>query len=80
MWGGIYALLFSMTASIENPIKMVFQRVQLIFLVQCDFRTKLLAKKFNIRFLKIRFGPLQRGQSISVTDEGGLWINGYQES
>ena len=68
MWGGIYAVLFSISTilSSENPIKNGFPEgppkvMQNIPCPMWNFKTKLLAKKFNIRSMKIRDLGLFKG-------------------
>ena len=42
-----------------------------------EFQDIIVGQEIQYSFYENRkFGPLQRGQSISVTDQGGLWI-GY---
>ena len=84
MWGGIYAVLFSVSTilSFENPIKNGFPEGPAISyakysLSNVEFQNEIVGKEFQYSFYENkRFGPLQRGQSISVTDQGGIWV-GY---
>ena len=84
MWGGIYAVLFSISTvlSIENPIKNGFQesvaeKYTKYTLSDVEFQNKVIGKEIQYTMYENkRFGPLQRGQSISITDQGGLWV-GY---
>ena len=84
MWGGIYAVLFSVSTilSFENPIKNGFpegpaESYEKYSLSNVEFQNEIVGKEFQYSFYeKKRFGPLQRGQSISVTDQGGIWV-GY---
>ena len=39
-------------------------------------RDKLISKNLCSFYEQKKFGPLQRGQSVSVTDQGGVWV-GY---
>ena len=84
MWGGIYAVLFSVSTllSFENPIKKGFpeglaESYEKYSLSNVKFQNEIVGKEFQYSFYENkRFGPLQRGQSISVTDQGGFWV-GY---
>ena len=84
MWGGIYALLFSISTilSIENPIKNGFperpaESYAKYSLSNVEFQNEIVGKEIQYSFYENKkFGPLQRGQSISITDQGGLWV-GY---
>ena len=84
MWGGIYAVLFSVSTivSFENPIKNGFpespaESYAKYSFSNVEFQNEIVGKEFQISFFENkRFGPLQRGQSISVTDQGGIWV-GY---
>ena len=84
MWGGIYAVLFSVSTilSFENPIKNGFpeglaESYEKYSLSNVEFQNEIVGKEFQYSFYENkRFGPLQRGQSISVTDQGGIWV-GY---
>ena len=84
MWGGIYAVLFSVSTilSFENPIKNGFPEgpakgYAKYSLSNVEFQNEIVGKEFQYSFYENkRFGPLQRGQSISVTDQGGTWV-GY---
>ena len=84
MWGGIYAVLFSVATilSFENPIKNGFpeglaESYEKYSLSNVEFQNEIVGKEFQYSFYENkRFGPLQRGQSISVTDQGGIWV-GY---
>ena len=84
MWGGIYAALFSVSTilSFENPIKNGFpegpaESYAKYSLSNVEFQNETVGKEFQYSFYENkRFGPLQRGQSISVTDQGGIWV-GY---
>ena len=84
MWGGIYAVLFSFSTilSFENPIKNGFpegpaESYAKYSLSNVEFQNEIVGKEFQYSFYENkRFGPLQRGQSISVTDQGGIWV-GY---
>ena len=84
MWGGIYAILFSISTviSAENPIKNGFpeniaEGYTKYSLSNVEFQEKIVGKEIQYSFYENKkFGPLQRAQSISVTDQGGLWV-GY---
>ena len=42
-----------------------------------EFQNKIVGKEVQYSFYENKkFGPLQRGQSISITDQGGIWT-GY---
>jgi hypothetical protein len=84
MWGGIYAVLFGITTilSNENPIKNGFpltmsESYAKYTLSDVEFQNKIVGKEVQYSFYENKkFGPVQRGRSISVTDQGGLWF-GY---
>ena len=84
MWGGIYALIFSVSTilSAENPIKNGFPVSETKSYVKhtlsaVEFQNKIVGQEVQYSSYESRkFGPLQRGQSISLTDQGGLWL-GY---
>ena len=84
MWGGIYAVLFSVATilSFENPIKKGFpegpaESYAKYSLSNVEFQNEIVGKEFQYSFYENKsFGPLQRGRSISLTDQGGLWL-GY---
>ena len=84
MWGGIYAVLFSISTilSYENPIKNGFsESITESYLKHSlsavEFQNKIVGQEVQYSFYeKKKFGPLQRGRSISLTDQGGLWL-GY---
>ena len=84
MWGGIYAVLFSISTvlSYENPIENGFpQSITKSYvkhsLSAVEFQNKIVGQEVQYSFFENRkFGPLQRGRSISLTDQGGLWF-GY---
>ena len=84
MWGGIYAVLFSISTilSFENPIKNGFtenpaESYAKYSLSNVEFQDKIVGKEIQYSlYEEKKFGPLQRGQSISVTDQGGVWV-GY---
>ena len=77
MWGGIYAVLFSVSTilSFENPIKNGFPEAPAesyakYSLSNVEFQNEIVGKEFQYSFYESkRFGPLQRGQTISVTDQ-----------
>ena len=84
MWGGIYAVLFSISTilSYENPMKNGFpvraaQSYTKYTWSDVEFQNQIVGKEIQYSFYeKKKFGPLQRGQSISITDQGGIWV-GY---
>ncbi len=84
MWGGIYAVLFSISTilSYENPIKNGFPKsiaksYTKHSLSAVEFQNKIVGQEVQYSFYeKKKFGPLQRARSISLTDQGGLWL-GY---
>ena len=84
MWGGVYAVLFSISTilSFENPIKNGFPETIVESYTKytwsnVEFQEKIIGQEIQYSFYGNRqFGPLQRGQSISITDQGGLWV-GY---
>jgi|TARA_B100002052_G_scaffold292833_1_gene315017 hypothetical protein len=84
MWGGIYAVLFSISTllSYENPLKNGFTKSTADSLTKytwsnVEFQNKIVGKEVQYSFYENKkFGPLQRGQSISITDQGGIWT-GY---
>lgn len=84
MWGGVYALIFSVSTilSAENPIENGFPLSDTKGYVKhtlsaVEFQNKLVGQETQYSFYEDKkFGPLQRGQSISLTDQGGLWL-GY---
>ena len=84
MWGGIYAVLFSISTiiSLENPIKNGFPRGTAKSYLKhsvsaVEFQNKIVGQEVQYSFYESKkFGPLQRGRSISLTDQGGLWL-GY---
>ena len=84
MWGGIYAVLFSISTilSYENPIlngfpESVTSSYTKHSLSGVEFQSKIVGQEIQYSFYENKkFGPLQRGRSISITDQGGLWL-GY---
>ena len=84
MWGGIYAVLFSISTilSYENPIKNGFpesivESYSKYTWSDVEFQNRIIGKEIQYSFYeKKKFGPLQRGRSISITDQGGIWA-GY---
>ena len=84
MWGGIYALLFSFSTilSYENPVENGFPEATAKSytkhsLSAVEFQNKIVGQEVQYSFYESKkFGPLQRGRSISLTDQGGLWL-GY---
>ena len=84
MWGGIYALIFSVSTilSDQDPIKNGFPVSETKSYVKhtvsaVEFQNKIVGQEVQYSFYENKkFGPLQRGYSISLTDQGGLWI-GY---
>lgn len=84
MWGGIYAVLFSVSTilSYENPIKNGFpesdaQTYKKYTWSHVEFQNQIVGKEVQYSFYeKKKLGPLQPGRSISITDQGGIWA-GY---
>jgi len=84
MWGGIYAVLFSISTilSYENPIKKGFPESVTDSYIKytlsaVEFQNKIVGQETQFSFYENKkFGPLQRGRSVSLTDQGGLWL-GY---
>ena len=84
MWGGIYAVLFSISTvlSYENPIKNGFPMSITNSYIKnswsaVEFQNKFVGQEVQYSFYEDnKFGPLQRGRSISLTDQGGIWL-GY---
>ena len=84
MWGGIYALLFSISTilSDENPVKNGFPEGMAESYIKnsfsaVEFQNKIVGQEIQYSYYESKkFGPLQRGRSISLTDQGGLWV-GY---
>ena len=84
MWGGIYAVLFSISTilSYENPIENGFPKSVAKSYVKhsmsaVEFQNEIVGQEVQYSFYENKkFGPLQRGRSISLTDQGGLWL-GY---
>ena len=82
MWGGIYAVLFSVSTilSFENPLKNGFPESSAESYVKyslsnVEFQNEIVGKEVQYSLYgNKRFGPLQSGQSISVTDQGGVWV------
>ncbi len=82
MWGGIYAVLFSISTilSHENPIRNGFpenlaESYVKYTLSDVEFQNNIVGKEIQYSFYEQKkFGPLQRGRSISITDQGGLWV------
>ena len=62
-------------------LKMVFLRITKSYikhsLSAVEFQNKIVGQEVQYSFYENKkFGPLQRGRSISLTDQGGLWL-GY---
>ena len=82
MWGGIYAVLFSIVtiSSAENPIKNGFpknitQPYEKITFSIVEFQDKIVGTEVQYsHYLEKKYGPIQPGFSISITDQGGLWL------
>ena len=82
MWGGIYAVLFSISTvlSVEEPIKNGFlekpaESYTKYSLSNVEFQNEVVGTEIQYSFYENKkFGPLQRGKSISVTDQGGVWV------
>ena len=84
MWGGIYAVLFSIATitSAENPVrngfpKIITQPYEKITFSKVEFQDKIVGSELQYSYyLDRKYGPIQPGYSMSITDEGGLWL-GY---
>ena len=84
MWGGMYAVLFSISTilSYENPIENGFPKGITQSYIKhtwsaVEFQNKIVGHEAQYSFFESNtFGPLQRGSSLSLTDQGGLWL-GY---
>ena len=84
MWGGIYAVLFSISTMVsnENPIargfpESVASSYTKYTFSSVEFQNKVVGQEIQYSFYENKkFGPLQRGRSLSITDQGGLWL-GY---
>ena len=84
MWGGIYAVLLSLSTilSYENPIKNGFPESVVDSYTKyswsdVEFQNQTIGKEIKYSYYeKKKLGPLQPGRSISITDQGGLWL-GY---
>ncbi len=84
MWGGIYAVLFSIATitSAENPIRNGFPSAftdpyEKIAFSMVEFQDKIIGSELQYSYyLNRKYGPVQPGYSVSITDEGGSWF-GY---
>ena len=82
MWGGIYAVLFSIASitSAENPVrngfpKIITQPYEKITFSKVEFQDKIVGSELQYtNYLDRKYGPIQPGYSMSITDEGGLWL------
>ena len=82
MWGGIYAILFSIAtvSSTENPIrngfpKVITQPYDKITFSMLEFQDKIVGSEVQYsNYIDRKYGPIQPGYSISITDQGGLWL------
>ena len=82
MWGGIYAVLFSIATitSVENPIRNGFPNVfthpnEKMTYSMVEFQDKIIGSELQYSYyLNRKYGPVQPGYSISITDQGGLWF------
>ncbi len=82
MWGGIYAVLFSIATitSAENPVingvpKSFIQPYEKITFSKVEFQEKIVGSELQYsHYLDRKYGPVQPGYSMSITDEGGLWL------
>lgn len=82
MWGGIYAILFSIATitSAENPVingfpKIITQPHEKITFSKVEFQDKIVGDELQYSYyLNRKYGPIQPGYSISITDQGGLWL------
>ena len=81
MWGGIYAVLFSIATitSAENPIRNGFPNIttqpyEKATFSMVEFQDKIIGSELQYYYyLNRKYGPIQPGYSISITDQGGLW-------
>ena len=82
MWGGIYAVLFSIATitSAENPVRNGFPDVfthpyEKITFSMVEFQDKIVGNEMQYsHYLDKKYGPIQPGYSISISDQGGLWL------
>ena len=82
MWGGIYAILFSIATitSEENPIRNGFPNVythpyEKITFSMVEFQDEIIGNELQYsHYLNRKYGPVQPGYSVSITDEGGAWF------
>ena len=82
MWGGIYAVLFSIATitSAENPIRNGFPTIttyafKKLTFSSVEFQDKIVGNELQYSYyLDRKYGPVQPGYSFSITDEGGLWF------
>ena len=82
MWGGVYAVLFSIATitSAENPVKNGFPKIitqpyEKITFSKVEFQDKIVGSELQYSYYFDRkYGPIQPGYSISITDQGGLWL------
>ena len=82
MWGGIYAVLFSIATitSAENPIRNGFPNVfthpnEKMTYSMVEFQDQTIGSELQYSYyFNSKYGPVQPGYSISITDKGGLWL------
>ncbi len=82
MWGGIYAVLFSIATitSSDNPLKNGFpynynEPYEKITYSMVEFQDKIVGEELQYSYyLDRKYGPIQPGYSMSITDQGGLWF------
>ena len=82
MWGGSYAVLFSIATitAAENPIRNGFPKVftnpyEKITFSRVEFQNKIIGNELQYSYyLNRKYGPVQPGYSFSITDEGGSWF------
>jgi hypothetical protein len=82
MWGGIYAVLFSIATitSAENPVRNGFPKIntqpyEKITFSKVEFQDKIVGSELQYsHYFDRKYGPIQPGYSISITDKAGLWF------
>ena len=82
MWGCIYAVLFSIATitSAENPIRNGFPNVfthpnEKMTSSMVEFQDQIIGSELQYSYyLNRKYGPVQPGYSVSITDKGGIWL------
>ena len=82
MWGGIYAVLFSIATitSSDNPLRNGFPNVftypsEKITSSMVEFQDKIIGSELQYSYyFNRKYGPVQPGYSFSITDKGGIWL------